>query len=256
MHIYDSHAHVDQCKDIDGLMQRAVEAKVKGIVAIAMDLQSCRDLLELKKKYSNPELFIGMGMHPSEANEDDVQTICDLARSHRDELTVIGEIGLDFWYKWVRKDKEKKDAQRRIFRTFLELAKELDLPAVIHTRGTWAEALETTKEVGLKAAEFHWYSGPLDVLDDIIEAGYYVSTSPSIANSEETRRAMNHAPMEKTLIETDSPVTFRNRETGDSFVAEPKDVWRTLKAYAVLKNIKEEDALAILNANAETFFRI
>ena len=150
-----------------------------------------------------------MGMHPSEADEGTLDACIDLARKSVDELTVVGEIGLDFWYKWVRKDQEKKDEQRKVYHRFLELAKELDLPAVIHSRGCWRECFQMAKDMGIKKAEFHWYSGPVDVLKDILNEGYYVSTTPSVAYSPESRTAVLNAPIEQTLIETDSPVFFR-----------------------------------------------
>ena len=111
-----------------------------------------------------------------------------------------------------------------------------------------------TLESGVKRALFHWYSGPVDILDQIIDAGFYVSTSPSVAYSPESQKAMAHAPLERILVETDSPVKYRDGE--DSFMAEPKDVLRTWKALAQLKKVGEEDVLAAVNANAKKFFNI
>jgi len=94
----------------------------------------------------------------------------------------------------------------------------------------------------------------VDILDQILEAGFYVSTSPSVAYSPESRKAMAHAPIERILVETDSPVHYRDGEA--SFMAEPKDVVRTWKALAQLKNLDEQAALASVNTNAKVFFGI
>jgi TatD DNase family protein len=110
------------------------------------------------------------------------------------------------------------------------------------------------RESGVKRALFHWYSGPVDILDQILEAGFYVSTSPSVAYSPESRRAMTHAPLERILVETDTPVTYKEGDI--PFKAEPKDVIRTWKALAQLKNLDEQETLAATNANAKAFFRI
>lgn len=257
MEIYDTHAHLDHLDNLDEALQSAREAGVIGIVAMSMDLASSRKTLEIKQSTQSPAIYMGMGMHPSETNLDELDACLDLIRTSKDELHVVGEIGLDFWYKWVRKDKEKKDAQRKAYRAFLEVALEVNLPTVIHSRGCWRECFETARELGIKRAEFHWYSGPLDVLEDIIKAGYYVSTSPSVAYSPQSREAMSAAPIEQTLIETDCPVHYRiSKESDDWYKAEPKDVFKTLKAYSELKGIEQNEALDILNQNARQFFGI
>lgn len=238
-------------------MARAAEAGVKGIVAIGMDLASCEKLLAIKSQYTRPKVYIGFGMHPSEANAADLDAVVKNIYAHRDELTVVGEVGLDFWYKWVRKDDAKKAEQRAVYRRLLEVAKDVDLPAVIHSRGCWRECLDTALEVGIIRSEFHWYSGPVDVLNDVIQAGYYVSTSPSVAYSPQSREAMAAAPIEKTLIETDSPVFYKDRKSDeDGFKAEPKDVIKTWQAYCRLKQIDPDEGLTILNQNAEQFFQL
>ena len=172
-------------------------------------------------------------------------------------LTAIGEIGLDFWYKWVKKDKGKKDEQIAVFQRFVGLAKELNLPIIIHSRGAWRECLDIVKESGIKKANFHWYSGPVDILSEIIACGYYVSASPSLAYSPQSREAISQAPIEHVLLETDCPVFYRSSERDDQgFRAEPKDVLRTLKAYCELKNIDEDQASEIFFRNAKEFFDI
>ncbi len=256
MTLIDTHAHLDQVENLDEALTAAAQAGVEHIVAVSMDLESCRKSLIIKQQSTQPKIHLGMGVHPEMANVNELDDCLQFIREHRGELTAIGEIGLDFWYKWVRKDKEKKDAQRLVFRKHLELAKEFNLPAVIHARGTWRECLETAKETGIEKAVFHWYSGPLDVLEDILTAGYYVSASPSLANSPQAREAINQAPIEQTLIETDCPVYYRNKETGDGFQAQPKDVLRTLKIYCALKNLEEEKAADILNNNAHKLFSL
>lgn len=256
MKIYDTHAHLDQLEDLNGAIERAKAANVAGIVALSMDLESCRKNIQIRERYREPKIFLGLGMHPSEAKPQDLDAILKLIDDNAEKICAVGEIGLDFWYKWVRKDEDKKNEQRLVYRRLLQAAKELDKPAVIHSRGAWKECLETALEAGITKAEFHWYSGPIDVLKEILKAGYYVSTSPSVAYSPQSREAMTHAPIERTLIETDSPVHYNNQLTGESFTSEPKDVLKTLEAYAALRGLDVQDALAVLNRNAEEFFNL
>lgn len=256
MYIYDTHAHLDQLENLDAALKAAAVENVKGIVAISMDLKSCHALLEIKKKYASPKVYIAMGMHPSEVNLDELPKIIEMIHLHHKELIAVGEIGMDFWYKWVKKDEAKQNEQRQVFRELLKVAKQYNLPAVIHSRGCWQECVDIVKQVGNTKALFHWYSGPLDVLDQIVNAGYYVSTSPSVDYSPQSRSAMVHAPMDRVLIETDCPVTYTDQDTQQSFKATPKDVWWTLKAYAQLKEMSPQQVLPILNQNAEKFFAL
>ncbi len=252
--IIDTHAHLDHVPDVEKALERAHAAGVTDIIAVSTDLKALKRNLELKKSCASPRVHVAFGVHPGEIKPEELEKTFSFMRANIKEAIAIGETGLDYWYKWACKNDEEKQKQRDCFQKHLELAKEFDLPIVIHSRGAWKDCLEMTKSAGVKHALFHWYSGPVDILDGILSAGYYVSTSPSVAYSPQSREAMAHAPIERTLIETDSPVFYNQPE--DGFQAEPKDVWRTLKAYAALKNIDEKEALARLNDNAQTFFKI
>jgi TatD DNase family protein len=252
--IIDTHAHVDQLEDLSGALMRAHEAGVTDIMAMSVDLSSMQKVLAIAGQYQQPKIHLALGVHPGMVREETQQQALDFMRANASQACAIGETGLDYWYKWVRKDEVERQKQKDSFSFHLDLAREFDLPIVIHSRGAWQDCLSMARESKVKRALFHWYSGPVDVLDQIIDAGFYVSTSPSVAYSPESRKAMAHAPLERTLIETDSPVSYRDGET--SFMAEPKDVVRTWEALAQLKNLNEEETLAAVNANAKRFFGI
>jgi TatD DNase family protein len=257
--IIDTHAHVDQLEDLSGALMRAHEAGVSDIVAMSVDLSSMQKVLAIAGQYQQPKIHPALGVHPGMVSGRGGPCVrpnlaFDFMRANASQACAIGETGLDYWYKWVRKDEAERQKQKDSFSFHLDLAREFDLPIVIHSRGAWQDCLSMACESKVKRALFHWYSGPVDVLDQVLDAGFYVSTSPSVAYSPESRKAMAHAPLERVLIETDSPVSYRDGET--SFMAEPKDVIRTWKALAQLKNLNEEETLAALNANAKEFFRI
>ena len=255
MKTIDTHAHLDHLPNLDQALENAYQSGVEGIVCVSMDVKSCLLNLEIKRKKFKSKIYLAMGMHPSEADLVELDTILQMIKSNAAELSAVGEIGLDFWYKWVKKDDAKKDEQRQVFRRHLELAKQLKLPVIIHSRGAWRECLETVQEIGLKKAVFHWYSGPLDVLADIMSSGFYVSASPSLAYSPQSREAISHANINQVLIETDCPVFYRISDQ-EGFQAEPKDVFRTLEAYCGLKNMDPAEAVLIFNRNAQNFFNI
>ena len=258
MNIIDTHAHIDQLEDLPGALARADEAGVSDIVAVSVDLDSMKKVLAKgpncldSGSYKSPKIHVALGVHPGKVNENTQLLALDFMRANIKEARAVGETGLDYWYKWARKDPGERQKQKDSFSFHLGLAREFDLPIVIHSRGAWQDCLSMAKESGVRRALFHWYSGPVDVLDQILEAGFYVSTGPSVAVSPESRRAMAHAPLERVLIETDSPVRYRDGET--FFVAEPKDVIRACKALAQLKNLDEQETLAAVNTNAKVFF--
>lgn len=254
MPIIDTHAHLDHVPDTKSALARANEAGVTDIIAVSTDLAAIRKNLELKNSCAAPRIHVAFGVHPGEIKADELDATFAFIREHIAQAAAIGETGLDYWYKWVRKNEDEKKKQRDCFEKHLGLAREFDLPIVIHSRGAWEDCLTMTLCAGVQRALFHWYSGPVDILEKVLTAGFYVSCSPSVAYSPQSREAMSHAPVERTLIETDSPVFFNQPDQG--FQAEPKDVWRTLNAYAELKNIPQEEALKRLNANAQTFFKI
>ncbi len=268
INLIDTHAHLDHVENLDSALEEAHKEGVFAVLAVSTDLAAMKKNLEIKKQYdsvffptsnvqrpvSRIKIYLGLGIHPGEiklAESEESYAFIEENIAHAD---LIGEIGLDFWYKWVRKDDIKKNEQREVFRRQLAIAKKFDKPVVVHTRGTWRECFETVKEFGIKKANFHWYSGPVDVLDEIIKSGYYVSSGPALAFSPQSREAMAHAPIERTLIETDSPVYFNYPdELGGGFKSTPKDVFKSFEAYVKLKNIPAPGAAEILNKNAEEF---
>jgi len=254
MTIIDSHAHIDQFEDLPEVLQRAREAGVSDIVALSVDLESMKKLAGIAAHFPQPKIHLGLGVHPGQVGLQTHRQALDFMRAHRAQTRAIGETGLDYWYRWARKNEGERDKQKDFFALHLELAREFDLPIVIHSRGAWSDCLSMTKAAGVARALFHWYSGPEDILDQVLDAGFYVSTSPSVLYSPESRRAMARAPLERILIETDAPVVYKDGEV--SFKAEPKDVIKTWKALAQLKNLDEQMALDAVNANAKTFFNI
>ena len=256
MKIIDTHAHLDHVENVEKALEAAAKVGVESVLAVGVDLDSNRKNVDIRQRVSNPRIYLGLGIHPGNIKTEEIEEGLEFIRANIDQAVAIGEVGLDFWYRWVRKNDEKKAEQKDVLRRQLEIAGEYDLPAVIHSRGAWKYCFEITQEIGLKKAVFHWYSGPIDILDKILESGYYVSCTPSLAYSKEARAAMEHAPVERTLIETDCPVYFKPGEGEEGFKSEPKDVFRTLDIYSKLKGIEKQQALDILNANAGDLFGI
>jgi len=250
----DTHAHLDQVEDLDRILAEALSCDVQAVMTVGVGLKANQKNLQIRSRIISPKIFVALGIHPQSLPEEPVSESLDFIRHNIGYAQAIGEIGLDFWYKHVRKNDEMKRLQQDVLARQLELARESDLPVIIHSRGAWQACLEMVRDFDLDRGVFHWYSGPLDVLDKILSLGFYISATPSLAYSPQAREAIKYAPLAQILMETDTPVFYKNPDTEDGFAAGPKDVNRTLELLAGLKNVPVKRALETLDANARQLF--
>ena len=245
----DTHAHLSDLPE--GAIDRARAAGLTGIVAVSANLPTCECTLRLAKAHRG-YVHAALGIHPTEFFNQSLEAALEMIRVNAPECVAIGEIGLDYWHKLVRKDAAMKEKQRDFYVQQLQAAREVDLPVSIHSRGAWGDCLELASGHGPGRGVFHWYSGPLDVLDGVLDAGYYVSCTPAVEVSTELRAAMVKAPLERIIIETDSPVWIKSLKRE----SEPVDVQLTLRHLAELKGLTMTDVDAATTRNAETLFNI
>ena len=247
--LIDTHAHLSDLGDMEGVVMRAKQAGVDAIVAVGANLRTCMATLCWAEDF--PEyVFPALGIHPTEWTEDDIPATLRFIEERLDKCVALGEIGLDYWSREARKNKENRRRQRNLYIRQLQMAEEHGKPASIHGRGAWRDALDLASHHGPDRVVFHWYSGPLDILTELLDAGYLVSATPAVEFSRDHRTALAETPMERILIETDSPVSYHGAP------AEPVDLHRTLKALAELRGASTEEVALTTTRNAEQFFRI
>jgi len=227
--LIDGHVHLSEIEHPERAVENAVRAGVKRMVAVAMNLDSCRKTLALVDKFSDKVL-------PAMEN-----TLIFITQNiHR--CVALGEVGLDY------KVKVKKKLQKAVFSKLLNLAVQINKPVIIHSRFSHQRTYEMAVNAGVEKAVFHWYSGPVDILDNIIASGYHVSATPALAYSPQHQAAMERAPVERILIETDAPVQYGDR------LSEPADLKETLFHLSMIKKITEGELAEIVTKNAERFF--
>jgi len=257
MTLIDTHAHLEQIKDLSESLVQAREQGVEAIVGVGVNLVSNQRNIEIKREFQDPTIYLALGIHPSEIQDEKIDASIEFIIAHLGEAVAIGEIGLDFWYKRARKDTEVKDRQKDVFRRQLVIAQKSNLPVIIHSRGAWQVCLEMVRELDMHQGVFHWYSGPLDVLEEILDQGFYVSATPSLAYSPQARAAIKAAPLERVLLETDSPVFYKDKNSDEEgFRATPRDVFRTWDLVSQLKGVNPEDVARICCANARRVFNL
>ncbi len=250
--LIDTHCHLDQVENVNLALEEAEKSEVEAIIAVGTDHNSNIKNLELAKNKPLNKIFVALGIHPTEIKTNEIEASIKFIRKNISKAIAIGEIGLDYWYKKIKKDLKAKEEQKQVFVSLLKLAIEFNLPVIIHSRGAWKDCFEIATELGIKKAVFHWYSGPLDILQKIIQSGFFISATPALGYSEQHQQAIRNAPLENILIETDSPVFYQNQKGG--FNAGPKDVVTTLRLLSELKQISGPQIKAITAENAIKFF--
>ena len=247
----DTHAHLSQLEDREGVIKRAKDAGVEAIIAMGTNHASSVATLEWAEKYPG-YILPAIGIHPTEFLDDDVPVTLRYIQDNISRVVAVGEIGLDYWDKAARKDEGVRERQRDTYIRQLQIAREHDLPASVHGRGSWQDALDLAVAHGPERIVFHWYSGPLDVLDSLLDRGYVISATPAAEYSKDHRAALEHAPLESILVETDCPVYMRDRKRG----SEPMDVTITAKALAKLKDTTPEEVALATTRKARGIFKI
>lgn len=242
MEIIDTHVHLDELKDLWGALKRAKEAGVKAIVAVGMDFSSNKKILELSAQYPN-FVYPALGLHPWRISQGKIEENLDLIRKEVRRLIALGEVGLDFALE------TSQDYQAEVLEKILAIAAQEKKPVLLHARRAWTKALELIQKWSIKKAVFHWFSGPLEILSEIIEAGYYISATPAVAYSERHRQAIKVAPLERILLETDAPEVYKG------VISEPKDIWLTLREVSALKGLPPEKVAQQIFLNTQEFFQ-
>ncbi len=248
MELVDVHAHLEEISDLYEALERASEAGVTSVIAVGSDLESNRAALDLAGEHGGLTVHPALGLHPWRLETEIIDPALDFVASHIGQAVAVGETGLDGWLRGVRRNAEKMERQKGVFRRLLELAAGSDRPAIIHSRGAWRESLELAVSQGVRKAVFHWFSGPPDVLSDLLAAGYFISATPAAAASEHHRRSIRKAPLERILLETDAPARHGGRPS------EPADVTVVLRAVSELKGVSPEEAAAVTTASARQLF--
>lgn len=239
----DAHAHLHEIEDLDATLARARDAGLTGIVAVGMDLASNRATLELARRFPN---FVhpALGYHPWSLHPEDLEENLAFLREHLAQCVALGEVGLDY------QAKTKKKVQQQVFAALLQLAAQEARPVIIHTRFSQHRAHKMVREAGIAKAVFHWYSGPWEVLEEILSDGYFISATPALAYSPPHQAAVAAAPLSRILIETDAPVVYQEK------VSEPADLLITARELGRLKGLDLSRVIDATTANARAFFDI
>jgi len=246
--LVDTHAHIcDSVFDSDRaeVLQRAAAAGVGAVIAVGENILDARKNLELADVH--PELMPAAGLYPTILDLDLAEEMQALIRRERAKLVAIGEVGLDFWA--VKEDADQ-EIQKDIFKGFIRLSKELDLPLNVHSRSAGRHAVALLTESGAGQVQMHAFDGKASAALPAVEAGYFFSVPPSAIRSRQKQKLVKNLPLSCILVETDSPVLGSDPHERN----EPANINVSIRAIAELKNVSQEEVMEAVTTNTAKLY--
>ena len=252
--LFDTHAHLNDPAfdpDREELMASFASAGVGLVMNAGCSLESSRDIVQMAEKY--PWLYASVGSHPDSADEvneavlEEYRKLC----KQSDKVKAIGEIGLDYYYEDI-----PREVQQRAFRLQMELAKELDMPVIVHERDAHNDGLAIIKEFPTVKGVFHCYSGSAEMARQLVNLGWYIGFT-GVLTFKNARKAVETAasiPLERIVLETDCP--FMAPEPYRGKRNHPGYLYRMAEKLAEIRGISVEEVHAATLENGKRLYRI
>lgn len=250
--IFDSHAHYDDERfrdDLPDVISHLTQNGVCAVLNVGCDEQSSLSTVSLAKQI--PWFYAAVGIHPHAADELSEHWMDTLMPLFSEEKVVaLGEIGLD--YHWDTPDRE---SQRTLFEAQLQLAQQVNLPVIIHSRDACADTMELLHKYNPRGV-VHCFSGSAETAKEVVNMGMYVGFTGVVTfpNARKTLEAVRTVPMERLLLETDcpymAPVPFRGKRTTSDMIQ------YTAQAIAEQKGLSAQEVIDIARENTCRLFGI
>lgn len=253
--IFDTHAHYDdQAFDSDRhqLLESLRDQGIEAVVNVGASIQTTKNTLELMKQY--PFVYGAAGVHPNETaelNEDLMNWLKAVCGTEK--LVAVGEIGLDYYW-----DEPDRDIQKHWFVRQMELAKEVGLPVIVHSRDAAADTLDLMKAQNARdlGGVIHCFSYGKEMAREYLNMGFYLGIGGVLTfnNAKKLKEVVEYMPMEQMVLETDCPYLSPapNRGKRNSSLNLPYVV----EAVSQIKGISPQEVIEITNRNAKKMYRI
>ena len=247
MNYLDSHCHINDesyLEDLDSVLDRMVENKVTKAMLVCVSLDDYKRSLNIKKE--GIEFKKAIGVYPEYTDMDD-KTFNEYV-SLMKKCDAVGEIGLDYhWYK------DTKEKQKELFIKQIKIANDLNKPIIVHAREALADTYEILKKYPCRGV-LHCYSGSSELAKEFVKLGYYISIGGPITfkNAKEPLEVVKSVPLDKLLIETDSPYLTPVPNRGKR--NEPSNVVYTATKIMDTIGVDKETFLKQINVNYDSLF--
>ncbi len=253
--IFETHAHYDDerfAEDRDTLLASMPERGIGKIINVGSTLDSTRETIAIAQRY--PYVYAAVGVHPSEIGDLNEETFAWLKEQTRQEKTVaVGEIGLDYYW-----DKEPKvqEAQRYWFRRQMELAREENLPVIIHSRDAAEDTMRLMQEIHAEEIPgvIHCYSYSKEMALEFVKMGYRIGVGGVVTfkNARKLKETVEAVPMEAILLETDCPYMAPEPHRGTR--NDSSNIPYVVNTIAQIKGISADEVEQITWENAMRLF--
>ena len=238
-------------EDVHEVIARAIESKVTHMAVIGFDIPSSRRAIELAQQYD--EIYAVVGIHPSDAKTATEETWPELKEMLlHPKVVALGEIGFDYYH-----DTSFNDIQRTVFMKQLEIAKEMDVPIVIHMRDSVQDTYEILRDYGQGLTGVcHCYSGDVLMLPKFLELGFYIGLDGPVTfkNAHNVHEVAQAVPLDRLVIETDgpylTPTPYRGKRNEPAYVA------YIAQSIADLKGVRYDEICSITMQNGLSLYRI
>ena len=252
--IFESHAHYDSHQfneDREELLNSMQENGVGTIVNVCADWGSVTEVVNMIQNY--PFMYAAVGLHPDEVGDLSEERFEFLkTQCQKEKVVAVGEIGLDYYW-----DNESHDIQKKWFVRQLELARELDLPVIIHSRDAAEDTLNIMKEhaQGLRGV-IHCFSYSKELAEEYVKMGFYIGIGGVVTfkNGKKLKEVADVVPLERILLETDcpylAPEPYRGKRNSSLYIT------HIAQAIADIKGITYEEVVAQTERNGKELFDI
>ncbi len=253
--IFDSHAHYNDSKfneDRSEVLKSLENSNVKYIMNVSDSMKSLEKVLEIANKY--PFVFASVGVHPEETGElteADMDILLEYTKHPK--VKAIGEIGLDYYWDSVERDVQKKWFARQI-----ELAKQVNLPIIVHDRDAHGDTMDILKSQNARdvGGIVHCFSGSCEMARDVLNLGLYVGIGGTVTfkNARKIKEVAEYVPIESIVLETDAPYLapepFRGKRNSSDLIK------YVIEEIAGIKGMTAEDVEEITFQNAKRVYKI
>jgi len=248
----DVHCHLEQ-KDYDKDREQVIgqcKQELKALVTCSAHPEDLEKTLKIAKKHPR-FIFCTIGLHPEfikELSQKDIDDSIKAMEQNKNSIAAIGEVGLD--YHWI-KEEEWREKQKILFQKMIQLAKKLNLPLVIHSWDSTGDVIEILEQQGMKNKKvlMHQFSDKR-TLQRIIDNGWFISIGPGIAKSKDIKKVARDAPLNRIMLETDSPWFGQEGQKRGT----PTNVKVAAEKIAEAKKIPVEEVEKQTDLNAIAFF--
>ncbi|AKA71134.1 TatD family hydrolase [Clostridium scatologenes] len=237
--IFDAHAHYDDeqfDEDRQSIINELRQNGIQGVLNCGASIEGTRASVELANKHDF--FYAAVGIHPEHADQLTSEVISELKELVKNtKVKAIGEIGLDYYYE----GNPGKEIQKKVFIKQMELAKELNLPVIIHDRDAHGDTLDIIKMFPEVKGEIHCFSGSVEFARECLKLGYYIGFTGVVTfkNAKKVLDVVKEVPLDRILVETDcpymAPVPFRGKRNRSEYIAS------IINKIAEIKGISSEE---------------